>query len=195
MEKRVATYDLKMIKLTFSEINKLRVTATALQNTRTLGFTQQDMVDAIQQLTGTAVILLSHLRRNNMKCHACKKGILQHKTKPQVFTYKNKSITLEQPGSWCNSCEEGVLSGEDIAKTEKAFQKFKATVDALLSPKEIRHIRKDILNLTQSEAGKIFGGGKNGFSRYERGEIKPPAAISNLLKILEHHPGDLKYIY
>lgn len=128
-----------------------------------------------------------------MKCHACKKGVLHRKTRSQIFTYKDKSITLEQPGLWCDSCEEGILDGKDISSTEKAFEKFKAKIDALLSPEEIRHIRKDILKLTQEEAGKIFGGGKNGFSRYERGETKPLPAISNLLKMLERHPEDLKY--
>ncbi len=129
-----------------------------------------------------------------MKCHACNKGKLHHKSKSQIFTYKGKSITLEQPGLWCDTCDEGILNGEDIAKTEKAFEKFKAKVDGLLTPEEIRHIRKDILKLTQEEAGRIFGGGKNGFSRYERGETKPLPAVSNLLKMLERHPEDLKYL-
>lgn len=128
-----------------------------------------------------------------MKCHACNKGNLTQKTKPQMFTYKGKSITLEQPGLWCDSCEEGILSGDDIAKTEKAFEEFKSKVDGLLCPEAIRHIRKDILKITQEEAGKIFGGGKNGFSRYERGETKPMPAVSNLLKMFERHPEDLKY--
>jgi len=129
-----------------------------------------------------------------MKCHACSKGTLHHKKKAQIYTYKGKSITLEQPGLWCNSCEEGILNGDDIAKTEDAFEKFKEKIDGYLMPDEIRHIRKDILKLTQEEAGRIFGGGKNGFSRYERGEIKPLPAIINLLKILERHPEDLQYI-
>lgn len=128
-----------------------------------------------------------------MRCHACSKGTLHQKTKSQIYTYKDKSITLEQPGLWCDSCDEGILSGDDIAKTEKAFDEFKSKVDGLLRPEEIRHIRKDVLNLTQEEAGKIFGGGKNGFSRYERGETKPLVATSNLLKLLERHPEDLKY--
>src|SRR6516225_5045903 len=50
MEKRVMTYDLEAIKLTFSTVKKLRVTNTALRDARSMGFTQQDMVDAIQQL-------------------------------------------------------------------------------------------------------------------------------------------------
>ncbi|MHB1946615.1 MAG: type II toxin-antitoxin system MqsA family antitoxin [Gammaproteobacteria bacterium] len=128
-----------------------------------------------------------------MKCYACNKGNLTQKTKPQVFTYKGKSITLEQPGLWCDSCDEGILSGEDIAKTEKDFDEFKSKVDGILRPEEIRRIRKDVLHLSQEEAGKIFGGGKNGFSRYERGETKPMPAVSNLLKMFERHPEDLKY--
>lgn len=52
MEKRVKTYDLETIKFVFSSARKLRVTATALKNARALGFTQQDMIDAIQQLEG-----------------------------------------------------------------------------------------------------------------------------------------------
>lgn len=128
-----------------------------------------------------------------MKCPACNKGTLTRKVKEQLFTYKGKSIQLDQPGLWCDSCDEGILNGEDIAKTEKAFDEFKSKIDGLLSPEEIRHIRKDILNISQEEAGRLFGGGKNGFSRYERGEIKPLPAISLLLKMFERHPEDLKY--
>lgn len=128
-----------------------------------------------------------------MKCHACAKGSLKHKTKKQIFTYKGKSIELEQPGLWCDSCDEGILDGEDIARTEKAFEDFKSKIDGLLLPEEIRHIRKDILKLTQEEAGKLFGGGKNGFSRYERGEVRPIPAISTLLKMFERHPEDIKF--
>lgn len=128
-----------------------------------------------------------------MKCYSCHQGSLEHRTKLQVFSYKGKSISLNQPGLWCNHCDEGILNGNDIAVTEHAFDEFKLKVDGLLTPEEIRHIRKDILKLTQEEAGRIFGGGKNGFSRYERGKTKPLPAISNLLKMFERHPDDLKY--
>lgn len=128
-----------------------------------------------------------------MKCHACGKGHLHRKTKKQLYTYKDKSIILDQTGLWCDACEEGVLDGKDIASTERAFELFKTKIDDLLSPDEIRRIRKNVLKLTQEEAGKIFGGGKNGFSRYERGEIRPMIAVSNLLKELERHPEDLKF--
>ena len=44
------TYDLEAIKQAFNSVKKLRVTATALKDARSMGFSQQDMVGVIQQL-------------------------------------------------------------------------------------------------------------------------------------------------
>ncbi|MDP2254250.1 MAG: type II toxin-antitoxin system MqsA family antitoxin, partial [Thiobacillus sp.] len=50
------------------------------------------------------------------------------------------------------------------------------------------------LKLTQQEAAILTGGGKNAFSRYERGEARPLAAVVNLFKLLDKHPELLKEI-
>ena len=42
--------------------------------------------------------------------------------------------------------------------------------------------------LRSGEAGEIFGGGVNAFSRYENGKTKPPVALVKLLKVLDRHP-------
>ncbi len=128
-----------------------------------------------------------------MKCVACGKGNLNKTSRKQTYTYKDKSIELDQPGMWCDQCDEGILSGADIEKTEKAFEEFKDKIDKVLSPEDIRYIRKNVLGLSQKEAGKIFGGGPNAFGRYERGEAKPMLAIINLLKMFERHPNDIKH--
>ena len=52
---------------------------------------------------------------------------------------------------------------------------------------ELVRIRKK-LGLSQKEAAKIAGGGHNAFSRYERGEAKPLAAVVNLFRLLDRHP-------
>ncbi len=128
-----------------------------------------------------------------MKCPVCAKGKLSRRSKVQIFLYKGKSISLEQPGMWCNYCDEGILSGEDMAATEEAFEAFKAKVDHLIAPQDIRRIRKNVLGLTQQQAAFVFGGGKNAFSRYEKGEIRPSVPLSNLLKMFERHPEDIKF--
>jgi len=38
------------------------------------------------------------------------------------------------------------------------------------------------------EAGEIFGGGANAFSRYENGRTLPPVALLKLLRVLDRHP-------
>jgi HTH-type transcriptional regulator/antitoxin MqsA len=52
---------------------------------------------------------------------------------------------------------------------------------------ELAHIWKK-LGLTQKEAAMIAGGGHNAFSRYERGVVKPVAAVVNLFRLLDRHP-------
>jgi HTH-type transcriptional regulator/antitoxin MqsA len=59
------------------------------------------------------------------------------------------------------------------------------------SGKEIRRIRRK-LGLSQAEAAHLTGGGHNAFSRYERGEVAPLPAVTNLLRLLDKHPKLLK---
>jgi transcriptional regulator with XRE-family HTH domain len=52
---------------------------------------------------------------------------------------------------------------------------------------ELAAIRRK-LGLTQQEASKITGGGKNAFSRYERGEAQPVLGVVTLFRVLGAHP-------
>ena len=56
-----------------------------------------------------------------------------------------------------------------------------------IAPEEIRAIRKQ-LNLSQTEAGKLIGGGPRAFTKYEAGTVKPAASVISLLRILEANP-------
>jgi HTH-type transcriptional regulator/antitoxin MqsA len=62
---------------------------------------------------------------------------------------------------------------------------------AIVDPAFILSVRKK-LNLDQREAGEIFGGGVNAFSRYENGKTKPPLALVKLLRLLDRHPDLLQ---
>ena len=109
--------------------------------------------------------------------------------------YKSHSLTVKQPGYWCNKCKEGVIGGEDRKATRKSLQAFRARVDQLLAPDQIKSIREK-LHLTQQTASEIFGGGVNAFSRYERGETPIPRSLSPpTLVILSNHPNLLVEIY
>ena len=56
-----------------------------------------------------------------------------------------------------------------------------------MDPRFIAEVRKK-LALDQREAGEIFGGGVNAFSRYENGKTEPPLALIKRLKLLDRHP-------
>ncbi len=124
-------------------------------------------------------------------CPFCGKGILERKTVREAYSYKGQTLEVEQPGTWCNVCDEGVLESVDLKATQKQIRDFQVQVDGLLSSSEIRRIRKK-LKLTQKQAADIFGGGPNAFSRYERGEASPVRATSHLLRLLDKHPEQLQ---
>ena len=70
--------------------------------------------------------------------------------------------------------------------TEPAWLAFRDAVDREEGQALARIRRK--LKLTQAEAAKLTGGGKNAFSRYERGTARPLPAVLNLFKLLDKHP-------
>jgi HTH-type transcriptional regulator / antitoxin MqsA len=77
--------------------------------------------------------------------------------------------------------------------SDRALNAMKARVESLMPAQEIRRIRKR-LGLTQEEAGKIVGGGKKAFTKYESGDTLPSHAIANLLKLLDANPDSLSVL-
>ena len=111
---------------------------------------------------------------------------MSHRVQKVDYGYKGKTVTLEQPGHYCHSCGESILDAADLKATRHALASFKAGIDGLLTPQEIRAARKS-LNFTQQVAAAYCGGGKNAFSRYESGELLVPRATSNLMRLLAEH--------
>lgn len=82
----------------------------------------------------------------------------------------------------------------EVEFTDKASSaRFDAALQALdeRNRQSLARVRKK-LKLTQADAAELTGGGHNAFSRYERGEAKPMAAVVNLFKLLDKHPELLK---
>lgn len=125
-----------------------------------------------------------------MKCPACGNA-MQHETWDKVVTHQGRSMTVHAvTGHRCQECGEAVYDDESYDRVVAAGD---GLVKALRksNPPEVRVIREK-LGLTQAEAGRIFGGGVNAFSRYERGVAKPSAQMRKLLKIAEKHPELVK---
>jgi HTH-type transcriptional regulator/antitoxin MqsA len=128
---------------------------------------------------------------NNKPCHLCGAGTLHDGIKTITQNYKGHAFSSKTQGVFCDRCADGFV--EFDAAEEAAWLAFRDQVDAAEAEELIR-IRKK-LKLTQAEAARLAGGGKNAFSRYERGHAKPVAAVINLFRLLDRHPellGELK---
>lgn len=119
--------------------------------------------------------------------------IMEHDVRTVTITYKGLSKSVDVPGWYCRECGEGIHSGKDLKITDKALNELKMQSEGLLSPQEIRRIRKK-LRLTQKEAGTIIGGGPRAFQKYESGELLPSRAVVSALKLLDSNPKGLEVL-
>ena len=123
-----------------------------------------------------------------MKCPHCGHPETETRICDETLFYENQSLTLHKmQGDFCPLCGEGVWDTESYRRYTEAqaalLRAARADVGA-----EIRRIRIS-LNLTQKQLSKAFGVGPLAFSRYERGETRPPAPLVKLLRLLERHPA------
>lgn len=103
------------------------------------------------------------------------------------FDYKHEHLVVAQVRGWfCPSCHEAQFADGEGVRYAAELDRFVADVDARQA-EELRRIRRK-LHLTQKEAARLFGGGVNAFSEYERGVTKPAKATLLLLKVLDKHP-------
>lgn len=126
-----------------------------------------------------------------MKCPACGHPEMNPKTQDEILAYGNQSLTLHaMRGDFCPVCGEGVWDAESYRRYTEAQMALLRAVKGDISA-DIRRIRKS-LKLTQKELAEVFGVGKVAFSRYERGETRPPTPLVKLLKLVERHPDLLE---
>ena len=113
--------------------------------------------------------------------------------RPITLTYKDRSLTFDMPGWYCDQSDESIHTGEDMKVSDRMLNLLKARSEVLLEPEEIRRIRKR-LRLSQEAAGTLIGGGPRAFQKYESGDLLPSRAICSALLLLDHDPEALSLI-
>ena len=124
------------------------------------------------------------------RCHACGADMVRD-VRPDEVTYKDQAVKFDQPGWYCQGCDEVVLDGADAAVANESYVQLRADVDGLLTPNEITRIRKR-LGLSQRQAGALLGGGPRSFQKYESGKDWVTKAMANLLRLLERDPSGVE---
>jgi len=122
-----------------------------------------------------------------MKCLMCNSQQLTSKIDDEVIRYKGKQLFIPLAYTVCDNCGYEFVPAEQIKQNDKAVIAAQRKADGLLTPEQILIVRKS-LNLTQAQAAKVFGGGRNAFSKYERGEVTQSEAMDKLLRLIHKHP-------
>lgn len=129
-----------------------------------------------------------------MVCPVCGYTELSEGLHKIPYTYKGQSTSFELRGDKCPSCGEVLLEKGEEQRLSALMKEFDRQVNSeLVDPGMILSVRKK-LNLDQRQAGVLFGGGANAFSRYECGKAKPPQTLMILLQMLDEKPEMLEWV-
>lgn len=120
-------------------------------------------------------------------CPLCSAKAVQAYSQQESYHYKGQAFAIQTDYSLCHACGEEFLFPAQIQANDVRVREARKQLDGLLTSEEIRQTRLG-LALTQEEAAKIFGGGVNAFSKYERGEVTQSAAMDKLIRLAAESP-------
>jgi HTH-type transcriptional regulator/antitoxin MqsA len=114
--------------------------------------------------------------------------ILRRDTRPQTVKFGSMTRVVDVPGWYPDDDSDSIHSGIDLDESDRVFLELKAAYAA-----HVRQVRKR-LKLTQEEAGKLIGGGRRAFQRYESGAVPPSDAAVGLIEMLARHPEEIDFL-
>lgn len=127
-------------------------------------------------------------------CKACGSGCVREGSARESLHYKGQDLDVSIAFSACDACGDEFLTTDQIRLNDRAVVAAKRKAEGLLSPDEVKSARQ-ALCLNQEKASQLFGGGRNAFSKYERGEVAQSVAMDRLIRICRSHPDLLDELY
>lgn len=113
---------------------------------------------------------------------------LRREMRPQTVAFGSLSRVVEVPGWYPEDNSDSIHTGADLIVPNSAFLELRTAYAS-----RVRAVRKK-LKLTQEEAGRIIGGGRRAFQKYESGATPPSDAAIGLIEILDRRPEDLEIL-
>lgn len=113
---------------------------------------------------------------------------LRRGMRPQTVKFGSLTRVVHVPGWYPDDGSDSLHSGSDLAESDRVFQELKTAYAA-----HVRRVRKR-LKLTQEEAGRLIGGGRRAFQKYESGTTPPSDAAVGLIEILDRHPEEIELL-
>jgi HTH-type transcriptional regulator / antitoxin MqsA len=129
------------------------------------------------------------MNTTTIECPFCEQGQLTPEVYVDEFQYNGSSVTVRGlERHRCNVCAAEPILKDQIKRNQIRITDAKRVKDGLLTSEEIRCVR-ELVAMSQAEAAQILGGGPNGFSKYERGEVAQSVAMDRLLRLIRDIPG------
>ncbi len=122
------------------------------------------------------------------RIHPVTGKVLHRDVRTQVVSFGSMTRAVATPGWYPDDDSDSLHTGTDLFHSEEAFRDLKAAYAA-----HVREVRKR-LNLTQEEAGRIIGGGRRAFQKYESGATPPSDAAVGLIELLSRHPEEVEFL-
>lgn len=111
---------------------------------------------------------------------------LRRGVRRQTVRYGSLAREVEVPGWYPGGDGDGIHTGADLTGSDRAYRELRDQY-AL----RVREARRR-LKLSQEEAGRIIGGGKRAFQKYESGATPPSDAAVGLIELLIRHPEEIE---
>lgn len=122
------------------------------------------------------------------KCAKCGSSNFDIHVESDDFLRNGQSFYVDVEHSVCHQCGDMVIFSEQIKRNDCVLRDAWRKIDGLLTAQEIVALRNK-LGLTQQDAAKVFGGGTNAFSKYERSEVIQSVAMDKLMRGALELPG------
>lgn len=129
------------------------------------------------------------------KCALCGLGNwIPHNDGIYKFRHGRKTFEVEnQHYAICDHCETRGYLPDQRSKNRKTISSFQEALDGFISPSDVLAVREKYC-LSQLDAAKIFGGGTQGFSKWERGTTAPAGPTARLLRLALNVPAAMEYL-
>ncbi|WP_080412794.1 type II toxin-antitoxin system MqsA family antitoxin [Burkholderia ubonensis] len=119
-------------------------------------------------------------------CPVCGKGPLTTRSDREIsIGPKGQRVTVTGlEYSVCEACHASVVLPAQLRANQAKVRDAQSKLIDYISPAQVLQLR-ETYEISQQVAAQIFGGGRNAFSKYERGEVTPSAgAARNMLRAL-----------
>ncbi|WP_408507065.1 type II toxin-antitoxin system MqsA family antitoxin [Paraburkholderia sediminicola] len=115
-------------------------------------------------------------------CPVCSKGPLNTcSDREMTIGPKGQRITVTGlEYSVCQACNASVVLPAQLRANQAKVRDAHSKLVDYISPAQVLQLR-ETYEISQQVAAQIFGGGRNAFSKYERGEVTPSASAARTM--------------